>query len=264
MATAAQWANQERWLGPIERRRQEFCWDGAVSGGEYAGGGSFHKPGSLRIDGEICAGEQAAVAFDETVTLTGGFESCAIEAAVAAKNGAKEAVKEEKSDAEVGVHVAMVVHGVMVNVVEAAGLQKPRAKKRVAGHPEIGEVHTVVEVAEHESRPEDEGEQCYGLIKRGYVEQAHGGPENCEDQGRREKPFEADVAERKTGVGGVVVVVVAHGLAGSVNQEVVDEMGAAEEADFVAVQEAVKPVAEEFGEQAREAEGDGDGCGAKQ
>jgi len=158
MAIAVQRANPGRWLGPIERRRQEFFWDGVVSGAWYAGGGSFHEPGSLRIDGEVGTGEQAAVAFDETVTVAGGFESSAIEAAVAAKNGAKEAVEEEKTDAEVGVHAAMVVDGVMVNVVEAAGLQKPRAEKRVAGHPEIAEVHTVVEVAEHESRPKDESE----------------------------------------------------------------------------------------------------------
>jgi len=96
------------------------------------------------------------------------------------------------------------------------------------------------------------------------VEEAHGGPENCEDEGGGDEPFETDVAEGKTGVRGVVVVVVAHGLTGSVNQEVVDEMAAAEDADFVAVQEAVQPVAEEFGEQAREGEGDGDGGGAKQ
>jgi len=47
-----------------------------------------------------------------------------------------------------------------------------------------------------------------------------------------------------------VIVVVAHGLAWAIDKEVVDEMTAAEKADFVAMQEPMQPIAEEFGEQA--------------
>ena len=237
---------------------------GGGASGEMQGGGSFHEAGCMRIDGQVGTGMQTAVAFDEAVAPAGGFEPRAIEGAVTAKNGAKEAVEEKKADAEVGVHAAIVVDRVMVNVVEAASVQEPRPEKRVAGHPEIGEMHAVVQVAEHESRPGDEGEKGKGLIKGGQMKQMHGGPKNRQNESGRSEPFEANVTDGKAGAGGVMVVTVAHGLAGTVDQEVMNEMAAAEEADFVAMQEAVKPVAEEFGEQAGKAERHGDGGDAKE
>jgi len=41
----------------------------------------------------------------------------------------------------------------MVNVVEAPGAQKPGSEQHIPRHPEIPQVHAVVQVAEHEDRP---------------------------------------------------------------------------------------------------------------
>src|SRR5262249_7193073 len=69
---------------------------------------------------------------------------------------------------------------------------------------------------------------------------------------RRDQPFETDVADGKAVGGGVVVVLMPHGLARTVDQKMMDQVAAAQEANFVAVQQTMKPVAKEFREQTGE------------
>jgi len=109
-----------------------------------------------RIDRLISAGIEAAVAFDETVTLACGFEAGVIERTMAQRECAEQAIKKEKTDSKVGVHAAVFVDGVMMNVVQTTGGQKPAAEERVLRHPETGEVHTVMQIVEGENGPGDE------------------------------------------------------------------------------------------------------------
>ncbi len=82
------------------------------------------------------------------------------------------------------------------------------------------------------------------------AQEKHDCPQYCENGSGRNKPFQADVSRRKTIRSRVVVVVTAHGLSRAIDQEVVDQVAAAEKRNFVAVQQAMQPVAEKFGEQA--------------
>jgi hypothetical protein len=196
----------------------------------------------------------------QAITPAGGFEAGAIERAMPAAQRPEQPVEPEKAYAEVGVHAALYVDRVMVNVVESPRCDEPRTQQWMTDHPEIGLVHTVVEVAEHEDRPADQRRECHGLIYLRNMQQKQDGPDDGQQDGGGNQPFETDIAEREAAVGRVVVTIVAHRLAGAVDEKVVDQVATAEEDDFVAVQQAMQTVSQEFGEQAGEHQGNR-GCG---
>lgn len=99
---------------------------------------SFHISGQFGIDRDIGVGIQAAIALDEPITATRGFEAGAVEGTMADGERAEDTVKKKKSDAKVAVHASLRVDRVMMNVVKAAGGEKPATKERVMRHPEIG------------------------------------------------------------------------------------------------------------------------------
>jgi len=111
------------------------------------------------------------VAFDKAITFARCFKSSAIEWPMAPSESAKEPIKEEKTDAKVGVHAAVFVHGVVMNVVQAACGKKPTAKERVPRHPKVREVHAVVQVVEGKDGPGDKHGYRKELIERRYVEE---------------------------------------------------------------------------------------------
>jgi len=137
----------------------------------------------------------------------------------------------------------------VVNVVEPR-CDEPRTQQWMTDHPEICLVHTVVEVAEHEDRPADQRHQCNGLKYGWNMQQKQDSPDDGQQDGGGHEPFESDIADREAVVGRVVIALVAHRLAGAVDEKVVDQVAATQKDDFVAVQEAMEPVTQEFGEQA--------------
>ena len=126
----------------------------------------------------------------------------------------------------------------------------------MAGHPEIRQVHTVVKIVEGEDGPGDECGQHDDLMDRRNVRDEHAEPNHAEKDRRRDQPFKTDVADGIAVGGGVVVVLMPHGLARTVDQKMMDQVAAAQEANLVAVQQAMKPVAKEFREQAGEEQGE--------
>src|SRR5262249_60869295 len=123
-------------------------------------------------------------------TEAGGFEAIAIEWAVAPRERAENAVKKEKADAEIRVHAPVRVDGVMMNVVQAARSKEPMFEERMASHPEIRQVHTVVKIVEGEDGPGDERGQRDDLMNRCNVRDEHAKPNQAENDRRRDQPFE--------------------------------------------------------------------------
>jgi hypothetical protein len=72
---------------------------------------------------------------------------------VAGGQRAENAVEKKKADAKIGVHAAGAIDAVMMNVVKAPGASKPSVDQGRASHPEIADVHGIVEKAEGEKRP---------------------------------------------------------------------------------------------------------------
>ena len=120
------------------------------------------------------------VTFDKAITLARCFKSGAIEWPMAPSESAKEPIKEEKTDAKIGVHAAVFVHGVMMNVVQAARGKKPTAKERLPRHPKVGEVHTVVQVIKGKDGPADKHGYRKELIERRYVEEKQDQPDDAQ------------------------------------------------------------------------------------
>ncbi len=70
-------------------------------------------------------------------------------------DSAEQPVEQEESDAEIADHAAVVVQGMMMNVVQPAGGKKPATKEGISRHPKIAEVHAVVQIAEGNDWPND-------------------------------------------------------------------------------------------------------------
>ena len=154
-------------------------------------------------------------------------------------DGAEQPVEQEESDAEIADHAAVVVQGMMMNVVQPAGGKKPATKEGISRHPKIAEVHAVVQIAEGNDWPDNQSGERDALKEDRDAQEKHDCPQYCENGSGRNKPFQADVSRRKTIGSRVVVVVTAHGLARAIDQEVVDQVAAAEKRNFVAVQQAM-------------------------
>src|SRR5262249_30537753 len=146
-------------------------------------GGSFQATRNPGIDRQVGVGIKATVPLDKAVTFAGCFEAGAIEYSMAHRKRAEQPIKKKKTDAEVGAHPAVLVDGVMVNVVQTAGGKEAAAEKRMACHQEVGEVHTVVQIVEGEDGPGDQRGHRNELIEPGYAEQRHHQPDGAEQRG---------------------------------------------------------------------------------
>jgi len=93
------------------------------------------------------------------VALCGRAVAMPVERTVLPRKRAENPVEQEKSNAEIAVHAPLIVQHMVVNVVQPARLQKPDPQQRSSLHPKILQVHTVVQVAEHEDRPDDHRRQ---------------------------------------------------------------------------------------------------------
>src|SRR6267142_2740187 len=184
--------------------------------------------------------------FVQAVPLCRCLIAAPIEGAMTLRHGSEEAVEKVEADAEVGIHEAVAVQAFVMNVVQLARFQKPSPQARNSGHPIVLDVHAVVQIAEHQNGPAEEREKREHLVSMRHMKQSHHAPAEQENNCRRDKPFEPDVANGEPLLRGVVVFVGAHGLPGAIDQEMMDQMAPAEGWDFVAVQKPVQPVAGEF------------------
>src|SRR5690349_320335 len=96
---------------------------------------------------------QPAATLSQPIAIAGRCESSPVEGAVAARDRAEGSIKPEKTDSKVGIHVARIVYGMMMDIVEPAGPREPRTKQRMTSHPKISQMHAVVQIAEHENGP---------------------------------------------------------------------------------------------------------------
>ena len=106
----------------------------------------------------------------QSVTLDGGAVSRPIEWPVAFCHGPEETVKEIEADAEVRVHEAFAVHAAMMNIVQPSGPEEPRAQQGNPSHPEVFDVHAVVQIAEHQDGPAQQSAQSGRLVDRRHAE----------------------------------------------------------------------------------------------
>ena len=93
--------------------------------------------------------------FCGIVTATRGLHSGPVESVLLIRQRAEHAVEKEKADAEIAVHRTAVIKRVVMNIVKPAGGDEPCLKEPVFLHPEFADVHAVVKVTEHESRPSE-------------------------------------------------------------------------------------------------------------
>src|SRR5215469_2582844 len=99
-----------------------------------------------------------------------------IERTMAPRKGAKDPIKEVETDPKVLVHPSSLIDGVVMNVVEPPGRTEPCAHQGDAFHPEILNVHAVMQVAEHESRPSHERGGSKRPIGERNAQQPHYAP----------------------------------------------------------------------------------------
>jgi hypothetical protein len=71
-----------------------------------------------------------------------------------ARQCAKQAIEEEECDAKVLIHESLVVERPMMDVVRVTRRYEPPLQQRVTFHPETGQVHAIVQIAEHQKTPD--------------------------------------------------------------------------------------------------------------
>ena len=96
-------------------------------------------------------------------------------------HGPKEAVEKVEADAKVGIHKAVAVQAFVMNVVQPARFQKPSPQARNFGHPEILDVHAVVQIAEHQDRPAEERTKREHFVSMRDMKQSHDAPAEQEN-----------------------------------------------------------------------------------
>ena len=161
-------------------------------------------------------------------------------------HGLEEPVKKVEADAEVGVHEAFAVHAAVMNVVQSSGSQEPRSKERNSRHPEVPDVHSVVQIAEHQDGAAEQRAKRKHLVHRRHAEQRHSSPTKQQNDRGGRQPFDPYVADGSAIVCRVEVLCGAHGLPGAIDQEMMNQMAPAEGRELVAVQKPVQPVAGKF------------------
>ena len=85
---------------------------------------------------------------------------------MALRHGPEEAVEKIEADAEICVHGASVVHAAMMDVMQPSRFQEPRFQDGNFRHPEILDVHPVVQVAEHQGGPDEQGAKRQHLVDK--------------------------------------------------------------------------------------------------
>src|SRR6266699_3309548 len=149
-------------------------------------------------------------------------------------HGPEEPVKKVEADAEVGVHEAFAVHAAVMNVVQSSGSQEPRSKERNSRHPEVPDV-PVVQVAEHQDGPAEQRAKRKHLVQRRHAEQRHSSPTKQQNDRGGRQPFNPYVADGSAIICRVEVLCGAHGLPGTIDQEMMNQMAPAEGWELVAV-----------------------------
>lgn len=129
-----------------------------------------------------------------------------------------------------------------MDVVKPSGIQEPIFQNWNARHPELLQVHAVMQVAEHEHRPAQQRAKSKGLVCDRDVEKKHHSPTKQENEGGGSQPLDADIADGDSIIRGIAILRCAHGLAGAIYQEVMDQMAPAKGWKSVAMEEAVQPV----------------------
>src|SRR5262249_15653529 len=123
----------------------------------------------LSKQGFTAALHREKLRFVQSIALNGGPVAGPIEGTMTFRHGAKETIKDIESNTKVTIHEAFTVYAAVMNVVESPRFQKPCFEKRDACHPEIVDVHPVVQVAEHQDRPGKQGTKREHFVNMRYV-----------------------------------------------------------------------------------------------
>src|SRR5260370_28442629 len=109
MARPSGTASPEPWPEHTRDKRRPPCVGGAAILRRQRGAGS-PKPArrKRRIDGKIGARDEFSITFDEAITSAGGFESGSVERTMLERHSSKNAIEQEESNSEIGVHAALV------------------------------------------------------------------------------------------------------------------------------------------------------------
>src|ERR1700745_1748640 len=87
----------------------------------------------------------------------------------------EDAIEKEEGDPEVLIHEAVIVESPVMDVVSLAGRDEPALQAGSALHPEVVDVHAVVEIAEHEKAPGQRPGDEDRLMYRGHVQEVERG-----------------------------------------------------------------------------------------
>lgn len=163
----------------------------------------------------------------------------------------KNPVKDGKTDAKVLVHQAFIVDLLMVDIVAKACLQKPHPNDWNATHPKISNMHSVMNIAEGDEAPGKREHNKCNLKSELDVQEIQHENAGQQQEPARYEPFQSHVSQGGP-VTGCIKISTLWPLfrERAIKQQMVFHVTSAENANLVGMQQPVKQIAQEFGDQA--------------
>jgi hypothetical protein len=116
------------------------------------------------------------------------------------------------------------------------------------------QMHAIMQVAEQEHWPCQQGDQCERLIKPGNCEAPQHDPTCTQDRCRGNYPFQPHISQSNAALGGVLVAGGAHGLARSIEVKMMNHVSTTEGGKFLAVHQTMQEITSQFRKKDRSAE----------
>jgi hypothetical protein len=164
----------------------------------------------------------------------------------------KKAIEQRETNSEIHVHQPFVVDHLMMEIVALASSEKPPPKEWISRHPEVPDVHSVVDVAESDKTPRQRKENKGELKYDSHMKQVQ-----CENAYEQQNPARNNPLQTHTPQGRPVAGCADIFRLGalltqrSIQQQVVLHMSPAENVNPIGVQQSVKEIAQELGDKAR-------------
>jgi hypothetical protein len=119
---------------------------------------------------------------------------------------AEQPIEQKEADAKVPVHQSPVIQHSVMDVVQPSAALKPTFEYRIALHPEILDMHPIVEVVEHYEAPSNDRREKNQLVKECNFECPQNDTRDHQQNGSWGQPLDSNISDREPVHGRVNVV----------------------------------------------------------
>jgi hypothetical protein len=110
---------------------------------------------------------------------------------------AEQPIEQKEADAKVSVHQSPVIQHSVMDVVQPSAALKPTFEYGIALHPEILDMHPIVEVAEHYEAPSNDRREKNQLVKEWNSDRPENDTRDPQQNGSWGQPLHSNISYRE-------------------------------------------------------------------